>query len=167
MNRRKVSPGVTWLTILSLALTLAAGTLTGQNARAKVSDNSAIQDRTKYAELSRFATDLTALVQKRRSRSFGANSEAVDKAISVLATKKRNPVLIEDASLNVRSVAEGVAQRIVAGKVPTPLLNKRLFSLNLDALFAGLKTPAEADTRLNAVFAEVAAANGEIILFVD
>ncbi len=103
----------------------------------------------------------------RLEKTAGQDSAAVEQAITILATQKRNPIILEDAALNTRIVAEGIAQRIANGDVPAELRNKELYSLNLDALFYGLKTPAEVEARVNSVFAETAAANGAVILFVD
>lgn len=173
MVRTKTSSIVTWLTILSMALTMSAGTLFTYPASARALDGTSTRgSRTtswtaSYPELSRYATDLTATARHRRSKPSSDAVDAIERAITILSEKKRNPVIIEEVGLNTRAVAEGVAQRIAAGRVPASLLNKRLFSLNIDALFAGLKTSAEVDARLHSVFAEAADADGEVILFVD
>ncbi|CAN5762517.1 hypothetical protein BH18ACI4_BH18ACI4_20790 [soil metagenome] len=118
-----------------------------------------------YPELSRYATDMTAQARQRPTKPLVDNSAAVERALIILSGRKRNPLLIEEASLDTRAIAEGVARRIAAGKVPSGLLNKRLFSLNIDALFAGLKTSSDVDVRLKAVFDE--AVTADVILFLD
>ena len=169
--KRKISPTVTWLTVISLTLTLVTSTLVGPSA-AKSINNTPLSKRrsskTTYPELSRYATNLTDLARAHRlEKTARQDSAAVEQAITILATQKRNPIILEDAALNTRIVAEGIAQRIANGDVPAELRNKELYSLNLDALFNGLKTPAEVEARVNSVFAETAAANGAVILFVD
>lgn len=169
--KRKFSPSVTWLTALSLTLTMAMSTFVGGSAAKSITKASSLQRRVQkpiYPELSRYATNLTDLARSQRlNKTAGQDSAAVEQAITILATQKRNPIILEDAALNTRIVAEGIAQRIAKGDVPAALKDKELYSLNLDALFHGLKTPAEVEARVNLVFAETAAANGAVILFVD
>ncbi len=169
--KRKVSPTVTWLMVLSLALTMATSTFVGRTAAKSIKNPTSSKRRAQkptYPELSRYATNLTDLARNHRlEKTARLDAEAVEQAITILATQKRNRIILEDAALNTRIVAEGIAQRIASGDVPAELRDKELYSLNLDALFHGLKTPAEVEARVNLVFAETAAANGAVILFVD
>ena len=171
MNRRKASPTVTWLTVLSLILTMATSIFVGSSAAKSINNAPSSKRRAQkpsYPQLSRFATNLTNLARSQRlEKTADQNSAAVEQAITILATQKRNPIILEDSALNTRIVAEGIAQRIANNDVPAELRDKELFSLNLDALFYGLETPAEVEARVNSVFAETAAANGAVILFVD
>ena len=119
-----------------------------------------------YPVLSRYATDLTELARQRKLKATAVNSASVDQTIEILSGT-RNPVLLENPHTNGREIAEAVAKRIVAGKVPTALLSKRLFSINVDEFFAGLKTSDEVDARLKALLDDASSGDGEVILFLD
>src|SRR5687768_7872270 len=122
MNRRTTSPTVTWLTVLSLILTMATSIFVGPSAAKSINGSPSSQRRAQkpsYPQLSRFATNLTDLARSQRlEKTAGQHSAAVDQAITILATQKRNPIILEDSALNTRIVAEGIAQRIANGEVP-------------------------------------------------
>ena len=88
--------------------------------------------------------------------------------IQVLSRRtKNNPVLIGEPGVGKTAIVEGLAQRIVAGDVPEGLKGKRVWALDIGALLAGSKYRGEFEERLKAVLAEIAAAEGEIVLFID
>jgi ATP-dependent Clp protease ATP-binding subunit ClpB len=76
-------------------------------------------------------------------------------------------VLIGDPGVGKTAIAEGLAQRIVAGDVPEGLKGKRVWALDIGALLAGSKYRGEFEERLKAVLNEISAAEGRIILFID
>jgi ATP-dependent Clp protease ATP-binding subunit ClpC len=80
---------------------------------------------------------------------------------------KNNPVLIGDAGVGKTAVAEGLAQRIVAGDVPESLQGRRVIALEMGSLVAGAKFRGEFEERLKAVMDEIRQASGEIVLFID
>ena len=80
---------------------------------------------------------------------------------------KNNPILIGEPGVGKTAIAEGLAQRIVNGDVPSNLASKQIFSLDMGALIAGAKYKGEFEERLKAVVNEVLASEGEIILFID
>ncbi|WP_049185205.1 ATP-dependent Clp protease ATP-binding subunit, partial [Bifidobacterium scardovii] len=80
---------------------------------------------------------------------------------------KNNPVLIGEPGVGKTAVVEGLAQRIVAGDVPTTLQNKKLISLDLGSMVAGSKYRGEFEERLKAVLNEIKNADGQIITFID
>src|SRR5205085_10844931 len=80
---------------------------------------------------------------------------------------KNNPVLIGDPGVGKTAIAEGLAQRIVAGDVPEGLKGKRVWALDIGALLAGSKYRGEFEERLKAVLTEIKQSDGQIILFID
>ena len=94
--------------------------------------------------------------------------EEIRRTIQVLSRRtKNNPVLIGEPGVGKTAIAEGLAQRIVAGDVPEGLKGKRVWALDVGALIAGAKYRGEFEERLKAVLAEITAAEGEIVLFID
>src|SRR5581483_2407037 len=88
--------------------------------------------------------------------------------IQVLSRRtKNNPVLIGDPGVGKTAIAEGLAQRIVAGDVPDGQKGKRVWALDIGALLAGSKYRGEFEERLKAVLTEIKNAEGEIVLFID
>jgi len=81
--------------------------------------------------------------------------------------RKNNPVLIGDPGVGKTAIAEGLANRIVAGDVPETLKGRRVMALDLGALLAGAKYRGEFEERLKAVLEEIADSAGEIVLFID
>src|SRR6267154_1177236 len=175
MNRIKRNRLATWLTSLSLMVSLCAGILvtdkaSAQSAQAglKGTEQSTPANEATYPTLARYATDLTALARKGRLDPVTGRSAEISRTVNILSRDVHsNPVLIGEPGLGVAEIAQGLAQRIVTGDVPESLRTKRLFSLSLDALAAQAKNSSEFTTRLQAVLAEVEGANGQIILFVD
>ena len=94
--------------------------------------------------------------------------DEIRRVMQVLSRRtKNNPVLIGEPGVGKTAIAEGLAQRIVAGDVPEGLKNRRLVGLDMGALVAGAKYRGEFEERLKAVLKEVQEAEGEIILFID
>lgn len=80
---------------------------------------------------------------------------------------KNNPILIGEPGVGKTAIAEGLAQRIVNGDVPSNLASKSIYSLDMGALIAGAKYKGEFEERLKSVVNEVLSSEGEIILFID
>ena len=118
--------------------------------------------------LKKYAQDLTALAREGRLDPVIGRDQEVRRVMQILSRRtKNNPVLVGEPGVGKTAVAEGLALRIVAGDVPTGLLNRRLLSLDLGALLAGAKYRGEFEERLKAVLKEVQDSDGEIILFID
>ncbi|HET9242671.1 MAG TPA: AAA family ATPase [Gaiella sp.] len=121
-----------------------------------------------YQALEKYGRDLTALAEAGKLDPVIGRDEEIRRTIQVLSRRtKNNPVLIGEPGVGKTAIAEGIAQRIVAGDVPEGLKGKRVWALDIGALVAGAKYRGEFEERLKAVLHEITASEGEIILFID
>ena len=94
--------------------------------------------------------------------------DEIRRVLQILSRRtKNNPILIGEPGVGKTAIAEGLAQRIVNGDVPSNLASKSIYSLDMGALIAGAKYKGEFEERLKSVVNEVLASEGEIILFID
>ncbi|MBV8883606.1 MAG: ATP-dependent chaperone ClpB, partial [Chroococcidiopsidaceae cyanobacterium CP_BM_RX_35] len=94
--------------------------------------------------------------------------DEIRRTIQILSRRtKNNPVLIGEPGVGKTAIAEGLAQRIVAGDVPQSLKDRKLIALDMGALIAGAKFRGEFEERLKAVLKEVTDSRGNIVLFID
>lgn len=122
----------------------------------------------KYQAIKKFSKDLTELAAKGKLDPVIGRDEEIRRVIQVLSRRtKNNPVLIGDPGVGKTAIAEGLAQRIVAGDVPETLKEKKVVSLDMGALIAGSKFRGEFEDRLKAVIKEIEEAEGRVILFID
>jgi ATP-dependent Clp protease ATP-binding subunit ClpB len=121
-----------------------------------------------YQALSKFGRDLTEAAEQGKLDPVIGRDAEIRRVIQVLSRRtKNNPVLIGEPGVGKTAIAEGLAQRIVAGDVPEGLKGKRVWALDVGALLAGAKYRGEFEERLKAVLAEIRNADGQIILFID
>ncbi len=121
-----------------------------------------------YDALKKYARDLTAAARDGKLDPVIGRDEEIRRTVQVLSRRtKNNPVLIGEPGVGKTAIVEGLALRIAHGDVPDSLKEKRLLALDLGALVAGAKFRGEFEERLKAVLAEITAAEGEIIVFID
>ena len=121
-----------------------------------------------YDALKKYGQELVELARKQKLDPVIGRDSEIRNVIRILSRKtKNNPVLIGEPGVGKTAIAEGLAQRIVAGDVPDSLKDRKIFSLDMGALIAGAKFRGEFEERLKAVLGEIQKSEGKIILFID
>ena len=121
----------------------------------------------KNKTLAEFTRDLTEAARTGKLDPVIGRDKEIQRVIQILSRRtKNNPVLIGEPGVGKTAIAEGLAERIVAGDVPEELLDKKLLSLDLSGMVAGTKYRGEFEERIKNTLAEVKKA-GNVILFID
>ena len=121
-----------------------------------------------YEALQRYARDLTEDARQGKLDPVIGRDTEIRRVMQVLSRRrKNNPVLIGDPGVGKTAIAEGLANRIVAGDVPEGLKDKRIMALEMGSLLAGAKYRGEFEERLKAILEEIAQGEGNVILFID
>lgn len=132
---------------------------------AKATNNANKQEGT--PTLDSLARDLTALAADKQMDPVVGRAKEVKRVIQILSRRtKNNPVLIGEPGVGKTAIAEGLAQKIVAGDVPDDLADKRLMMLDMGSLVAGTKYRGEFEDRLKKVIEEIYN-DGHVVLFID
>ena len=125
-------------------------------------------DKTQFEALEQYGQNLTQQAREGKLDPVIGRNEEIRRTIQVLSRRtKNNPVLIGEPGTGKTAIVEGLAQRIVAGDVPSSLKDREIVSLDLGAMMAGAKYRGEFEDRLKNVLREVKEADGNIILFID
>jgi len=121
-----------------------------------------------YDALNKYGRDFTEMAAEGKLDPVIGRDEEIRRAIQILSRRtKNNPVLIGDPGVGKTAIAEGIAQRMIAGDVPDTLKDCKLIGLDMGALVAGSTMRGEFEERLKSVVEEVTNSDGEIILFID
>jgi ATP-dependent Clp protease ATP-binding subunit ClpB len=161
-------------TDITVGKVLKSSGVTPQNLNAAIKDmrkgrqahSSGAED--SYDALKKYARNLTQAARDGKLDPVIGRDEEIRRTIQVLSRRtKNNPVLIGEPGVGKTAIVEGLALRMVNGDVPESLRDKQLMSLDLGSLIAGAKYRGEFEERLKSVLAEVSAAAGSIVLFID
>jgi ATP-dependent Clp protease ATP-binding subunit ClpB len=118
--------------------------------------------------LEKYTINLTEKAKDGKLDPVIGRDDEVRRVIQILSRRtKNNPVLLGDPGVGKTAIAEGLAQRIVAGDVPETLRNKQLISLDLSGLLAGAAYRGEFEQRLKKLLEEIEKSDGKYILFID
>jgi len=122
----------------------------------------------KYQALEKYTIDLTEAARQGKLDPVIGREAEVKRVLQILNRRtKNNPVIIGEPGVGKTAIAEGLAQKHVAGDVPENVKDRRLLALDMSALVAGSKFRGEFEERLKAVLDEIKAAAGEVIIFID
>ncbi|HCL05568.1 MAG TPA: type VI secretion system ATPase TssH, partial [Chitinophagaceae bacterium] len=121
-----------------------------------------------YNALNKYAKNLNELAKNGKLDPVIGRDEEIRRTLHILSRRsKNNPILVGEPGVGKTAIAEGLAMRIINGDVPENLKSKTIFTLDMGQLIAGAKYKGEFEERLKGVVKEVAASDGEIILFID
>ena len=138
-------------------LKLLGGSKTGQPAKS----------RSKTPALDYFSRDLTQLAKEDKLDPIIGREREIERIIQILARrKKNNPVLIGEAGVGKTAIVEGLAQRIIAGRVPNVLKNRRVLALDMASIVAGTKYRGQFEERLKSILNEIQQ-HGDCVIFID
>ena len=117
--------------------------------------------------LEKFALNLTQLAREGRIDPVAGRDAEIERVIQILSRrKKNNPILIGEAGVGKSAIVEALALRMVQGSVPTALMSRELYSLELSSLVAGTKFRGEFEERMQQLVDELRESR-RVILFID
>ena len=123
---------------------------------------------TQFDILNKYAKNLIDMARQGKLDPVIGRDEEIRRTLHILTRRsKNNPILVGEPGVGKTAIAEGLAMRIVNGDVPDNLKSKLIYALDMGQLIAGAKYKGEFEERLKGVVKEVAASDGEIILFID
>ncbi len=140
--------------------------LTGRSSTSRRRTEKKEKEKDKTPLVDQLATDLTTLAEEHKLDPVIGRQTEIERVIQILARRtKNNPALIGEPGVGKTAIVEGLAQRIVEGDVPAPLLDKRLLQLDVGSLVAGTMYRGQFEERLKRVIDELK--SSEAILFID
>jgi len=123
---------------------------------------------TKYQVVEKYARNLTSLARQGKLDPVIGRENEIRRLMQVLSRRtKNNPVLIGEAGVGKTAVVEGLAQKIISGRIPDSLKEKEIIGLDLGSLVAGTKYRGEFEDRIKALLRELNRADGRYLLFID
>jgi len=138
--------------------------LTGRSSRGRRKPEKKDKDKTPLVD--QLATDLTSLAEQNKLDPVIGRQTEIERVIQILARRtKNNPALIGEPGVGKTAIVEGLAQRIIEGDVPAPLLDRRLLLLDVGSLVAGTMYRGQFEERLKRVIDELK--SSDAILFID
>jgi ATP-dependent Clp protease ATP-binding subunit ClpC len=125
------------------------------------------KEASKTPMLDEFARNLSRMAEEKLTDPVIGRDHEIERVIQILSRKtKNNPILIGEAGVGKTAIAEGLAQRIAQKRVPEPMFNRQVYSLDVAALIAGTKYRGEFEDRIKKIMKEIRT-NREVILFID
>ncbi len=147
---------------LNATLGLPQATTTQKTAAAQPK-----KEASKTPMLDEFARNLSRMAEEKLTDPVIGRDHEIERVIQILSRKtKNNPILIGEAGVGKTAIAEGLAQRITQKRVPEPMFNRQVYSLDVAALIAGTKYRGEFEDRIKKIMKEIRT-NREVILFID
>ncbi len=135
-------------------------------AGSSASKSSAAASNPKTPLIDQLASDLTSKAEEKKLDPVIGRQKEIERVIQILARRtKNNPALIGEPGVGKTAIVEGLAQRIVDGDVPAPLMNKRVLQLDVGSLVAGTMYRGQFEERLKRIIDELKASGA--ILFID
>jgi len=125
------------------------------------------EEKSETPALNQFGRDLTQLAREMKLDPIIGRDDEIERVVQVLCRrKKNNPVLIGEPGVGKTAIAEGLAQRIVEGRIPEILRDKRIVTLDLAAVVAGTKYRGQFEERLKAIMNEIRESR-DAVIFID
>jgi len=130
-------------------------------------DRDSAQQKKELPFLAEYSRDLTALAATGGFDPLVGREREVERIVQILSRRtKNNPILLGEPGVGKTAIVEGLAQRIVEGRVPIFLATKKVLALDLSLIVAGTKYRGQFEERLKGILKELRD-NKEIIVFVD
>ncbi|MCB1009378.1 MAG: ATP-dependent Clp protease ATP-binding subunit [Acidobacteria bacterium] len=130
-------------------------------------EREASQQKKELPFLSEYSRDLTALAQQDGFDPLVGREREVERIIEILSRRtKNNPILLGEPGVGKTAIVEGLAERIVEGRVPIFLASKRVLAIDLSLIVAGTKYRGQFEERLKGILKELRE-NKDLIVFVD
>ncbi|NQV13559.1 MAG: ATP-dependent Clp protease ATP-binding subunit [Parcubacteria group bacterium] len=118
--------------------------------------------------LDSYSRDLTAQAKEGKLDPVINRQSEIARVIQILSRRtKNNPILLGEAGVGKTAIAEGLAQKIASGEIPSSLKDKRVLAINVSGMIAGTKYRGEFESRLKKIMEEIHQARRQIILFID